>query len=169
MSIPLHSIVVRDYVHMLKNIQLWLDKAQAFATAKPFDSANYLPMRLAPDMLPFTTQVMVACEVAKMGVSRLTGSEAPKLEQQDANLQDLRQRLEHTIGYLESFSPEQVDANPPAEVVVPQRGKPALTFDAPGFVLRWSQPNFFFHATTIYALLRQAGVDVGKADFLGIH
>ena len=169
MSIPLYSIVVRDYVHMLKNIQLWLDKAQVHATAKPFDSADYLSLRLAPDMLPFATQVMVVCEVAKMGVARLTGTDAPKLEHQDANVQDLHQRLAHTIGYLESFTSEQVDANPPAEVVVPQRGKPSLTFDAQGFVQRWSQPNFFFHATTIYALLRQAGVDVGKADFLGIH
>lgn len=169
MSIPLHSIVVLDYVHMLKNIQAWLDKAQVHATAKPFDSANYLSMRLAPDMLPFGVQVMVISEIAKLGASRLAGAEAPKWEHQDTTLADLRQRLEQAINYLETFTPAKVDGSTVKEIVVPQRGKDALTFDAQGFVLRWSQPNFFFHATTIYALLRQAGVDLGKADYLGMH
>ena len=78
MNLSMHSVVVGSYANMLRNMLVWLEKAQAFATAKPFDSANYLKMRLAPDMLPFATQVMIASEIAKLGVARLAGVEVPK-------------------------------------------------------------------------------------------
>jgi hypothetical protein len=154
---------------MLRNILVWLDKAQAHAEAKSTDSVDYLPLRLAPDMLAFDKQVLIVCEVAKLGASRLTGTELPKFEQEDTTLQHLRQRIEHTIASLEAVSPDQVDGSDIQEIVVPQRGKEALVFDRHGFVQRWVQPNFFFHATTIYALLRHAGVELGKADYLGIY
>lgn len=169
MSLSLHSVLVTNPVHMLRNILAWLDKAHAHADAKSTDSANYLSLRLAPDMLAFDKQVLIVSEVAKLGASRMTGVEAPKSEHEDANLQDLRQRLQQTIDYLETISPAQIDESPIREIVIPQRGKEALVFDQNGFVQRWMQPNFFFHATTIYALLRNAGVDLGKADYLGIH
>jgi hypothetical protein len=169
MSLSVHSVVVGSYANMLRNMLVWLEKAQAFATAKPFDSANYLNMRLAPDMLPFSTQVMIASEIAKLGVARLAAVEVPKWEHQDTTLQDLVNRVKQTIEYLESFTQSQLDAAAVQTVVVPQRGKEALTFSAEEFVQRWSEPNFFFHVTTTYALLRHAGVDLGKANYLGIY
>lgn len=169
MSLSIHSVVVVSYANMLRNMLVWLEKAQAFATAKPFDSANYLNMRLAPDMLPFSTQVMIASEIAKLGVARLAAVEVPKWEHQDTTLQDLMNRVKQTIEFLESFTQAQLDAAAVQTVVVPQRGKEALTFTAAEFVQRWSEPNFYFHVTTTYALLRHAGVDLGKADYLGIY
>lgn len=169
MTLSLHSVVVTGPAQMLRNTLTWLDKAQVHASHNAMDSVDFLPMRLAPDMLSFDKQVLVVSEVAKLGVSRLVGVEAPKWEQVDGTLQDLCQRLQQTIAYLESFSPAQVDDSAVRDIVVAQRGKEALNFDRNGFVQRWVQPNFFFHSTTIYALLRHAGVSLGKADYLGIH
>lgn len=169
MSLSLHSVLVTGHARMLRNIVTWLDKAQAHSDARSTDSVDYLPMRLAPDMLPFDKQVLIVNEVAKLGASRLTGVETAKLEHEDTTLQHLHQRIKQTIDYLEAFSPAQVDGSGIQEIVVPQRGKDPLVFDRQSFVQHWVQPNFFFHATTIYALLRHAGVDLGKADYLGIH
>lgn len=169
MSLSLHSVLVTGHACMLRNILVWLDKAQLHAGNKAMDSVDFLPLRLAPDMLAFDKQVLIACEIAKLAVSRIAGVEAPKYEHEDTNLQDLCQRLQHTIAYLETFSPAQVDDSTVQEIVVPQRGKEALSFDRNGFIQRWVQPNFFFHSTTIYALLRHAGVPLGKADYLGIY
>ncbi|MDB5884306.1 MAG: uncharacterized protein JWR74_477 [Polaromonas sp.] len=169
MSLSLHSVLVTSHAQMLRNILAWLDKAQAHASAKGTDSAAYLALRLAPDMLAFDKQVMIACEVAKLGAARLSGVEMAAVAHEDTTLAHLSQRIQHTLVYLEALSPEQVDGSAIQEIVVPQRGKEALTFSRNDFVQRWVQPNFFFHATTIYALLRHAGVELGKADYLGIH
>ncbi|MDB5868739.1 MAG: uncharacterized protein JWP96_1071 [Polaromonas sp.] len=169
MSLSLHSVLVTQHVQMLRNILVWLDKAQAHADAKSTDSVDYLPLRLAPDMLSFDKQVLIVCEVAKLGASRLTGVEMAAVAHEDTTLKHLGQRLEQTIAYLDALSLEQVDGSDIQEIVVPQRGKEALVFNRNDFVQRWVQPNFFFHATTIYALLRHAGVELGKADYLGIY
>jgi hypothetical protein len=169
MSLSLHSVLVTQHVQMLRNILVWLDKAQAHADVKSTDSVDYLPLRLAPDMLSFDKQVLIVCEVAKLGASRLTGVEMAAVAHEDTTLKHLGQRLEQTIAYLDALSLEQVDGSDIQEIVVPQRGKEALVFNRNDFVQRWVQPNFFFHATTIYALLRHAGVELGKADYLGIY
>ena len=169
MSLSLHSVLVTGHAQMLRNILTWLDKAQAHADAKDTDSVDYLTLRLAPDMLSFDKQVLIVCEVAKLGASRLSGVEMAAVAHEDTTLKHLRQRLEQTIAYLDALSPQQVDGSEIQEIVVPQRGKEALVFNRNDFVQRWVQPNFFFHATTIYALLRHAGVELGKADYLGIH
>lgn len=169
MSLSLHSVLVTQHAQMLRNILTWLDKAQAHADAQSTDSADYLALRLAPDMLAFDKQVLIVCEVAKLGASRLSGVEMAASAHEDTTLAHLRQRIEQTLAWLETLSPAQINDSDIQEIVVPQRGKDALVFDRHGFVQRWVQPNFFFHATTIYALLRHAGVGLGKADYLGIH
>lgn len=169
MSFSMHSVVVRSNASMLRHALVWLERAQVHADAKKFDSANYLTMRLAPDMLPFSTQVMIACEIAKTGAARVLGQESPKCEQVDTSLLHLRQRIEQALAYLDGLSPEQLDAAGAQSIVVPRRGQEALTFECNDFVQCWSQPNFFFHATMMYALLRHAGVELGKADYLGIY
>ena len=97
MAISMHSASVPIFVRMLGNIDGWLDKAEAHAAAKKFDTANYLTMRLAPDMLPFTQQIQIACDAAKFCIARLTGTEGPKFEDNETSLADLRQRVRKTI------------------------------------------------------------------------
>ncbi|MFJ1255821.1 DUF1993 family protein [Cupriavidus sp. CuC1] len=167
MTLSIHSAIVGDYIKMLRNLQAWLDKAQAHADARKFDSAGYLSMKLAPDMLPLSRQVLIAGEIAKVGVERFAGLTAPKVEHEDASVQDLRQRVQGIIDHLAACTPAQIDGSTVTELVVPQRGKAPLVFDRQGFV-HWSQANFFFHVTMTYALLRHAGVELGKADFLGL-
>lgn len=165
----MHSVVVDQYTGMLRNMLIWLEKAQSLADATPFDSANYLEMRLAPDMLPFASQVVISSELAKQGVTRLLGIENQKAEHDDSTLQGLSQRVHVAIDYLDTFSAERVNAAPDIQIFVPRRGQESLTFSPEDFVLRWSDPNFFFHVTMTYALLRYAGVSLGKADYLGIY
>lgn len=168
MSLSLHSVLVQGTVRGLRNMLVWLERAQAHADAKKFDSANYLALRLAPDMLVFSSQVMIACEIAKMGAAKLLGETAPALAQKDATLADLRVRVEQAVAYLEGLDAERLNAAV-ADVVVERRGQTALNMSCHDYVQTWSQPNFFFHLTTTYALLRHAGVDLGKADYLGIY
>jgi hypothetical protein len=123
MSLTVHSMIVRDYVHMLRNMLGWLDKAQAHADSKGFDSANYLDMRLAPDMLPFSRQVLIACQIAVLGVERFSGVGAPRREHEDASVQDLRQRISLVIDFLDTITVGQIDGSAVQELVVPQRGE----------------------------------------------
>jgi uncharacterized protein len=168
LSLSLHSVMVQGTVRGLRNMLVWMERAQAHADAKKFDSANYLALRLAPDMLVFSSQVMIACEIAKLGAAKLLGEMAPPLAQKDATLADLRVRIEQAIAYLEGLDAARIDAAS-APVVVERRGQSALDMGCKEYVQTWSQPNFFFHLTTTYALLRHAGVDLGKADYLGIY
>jgi hypothetical protein len=167
--ISMHSMSVPPYRQMLTNLLAWLDKAEAHARAKSFDSAVYLPMRLAPDMLPFGAQVVVACEVAKMGLSRLAAVEPPSWAGDIKSLDDLRGRLRLAIDYVASFDVARLaeSASRPLDVT-PQRGGATLHFEGEGFLKHYSLPNFYFHVTTAYALLRHAGVDLGKSDYLAL-
>ena len=166
MSITMHSASVPAFVRILSNMLVWLDKAQAHADAKKFSSANYLGLRLAPDMLPFTNQIQIASDSVKGCVSRLAGVEAPKWEDTEASLDDLRARIRKTIDYAQSISAAQIDGSEGREIVIPRRVGEPLRFTGEEFLRHFALPNFYFHASTTYALLRHAGVDVGKADFL---
>ena len=168
MPMSMHAASVALYARLLKNMLTWLDKAEAHALAKGFASNNYLPLRLAPDMLPFTHQVVIACEVARTGAARLAGVEMPPWTGgADDSLQALSARVKDAIAFLEAVPPEQVAGSATREVILPQRNGDPLHFTGEGFLQRWALPNFFFHLTTTYALLRHAGVDLGKADYLG--
>lgn len=168
MSIPMHAASVAICTRQLNNLLTWLDKAEAHAGAKAFDSANYLIMRLAPDMLPFTQQVVIACEVARMVAAKLGGVDMPPWAGgADDSLQALGARVRDAVAFLDSVKPQQLDGSEARTVVLPQRKGDALHFTGETFLQRWALPNFFFHVTTTYALLRHAGVDLGKADYLG--
>lgn len=167
MSMTMHAASAALYGRMLRNLLTWLDKAEAHAVAKGFPSANYLVMRLAPDMLPFSQQVVIACEVARMGVARLGGLDLPPWTGKDDSLQALRERVQDAITWITGVAPPQLADSAGREIVLPQRKGDPLHFNGESFLQRWALPNFFFHATTTYALLRHAGVDLGKADFLG--
>ncbi len=167
MSLSMHSASVPVFVRMLGNVLNWLDKAQAHAEARKFDTANYLGMRLAPDMLPFTRQIQIATDGAKGCVARLAGLEVPKWDDNEASFDDLRARLRKTIDYAQSIPAAQIDGSEAREIVLPMRTGDPLRFSGEAYLKHFVLPNLYFHTGMTYALLRHAGVDLGKKDFLG--
>ena len=166
MSLSMHSASVPVIAHMLGSMLPWLDKAQAHAEARKFDSANYMGLRLAPDMLPFAKQIQIACDMAKGCVARLAGLEVPKWDDDETTLDDLRARIRRTQAYVSGFTPEQIDGSDAREIVLTMRvGE--RRFSGEEYLKNFVLPNVYFHATTAYALLRHAGVELGKRDFLG--
>ena len=143
-----------------------LDKAAAFAAAKKIDAAVLINMRLAPDMFPLTRQVQIASDQAKNGSARLAGVEAPKFEDNETTLDQLKARIAKTVAYLKTLDTRQIDGAADREITFPigpnkgqMRGDDYLNH----FVL----PNFYFHIAAAYMILRHSGVEVGKRDFLG--
>jgi hypothetical protein len=167
MTISMHSASAPIFTRLLGNMLVWLDKAQAHAEARRFDPNNYLGLRLAPDMLPLVKQVQIASDAAKGCMARLAGQELPKWDDTEASLDDLRARIRKTLAYVQTFQPAQIDGSEEREVVVPLRNRDPLRFTGEAYLKHWALPNFFFHATTLYALLRHAGVELGKPDYLG--
>jgi len=166
MSLSMFAITVPGFVRSFQAMDTWFDKAQAHADARKFDSSNYLGLRLAPDMLPLTKQVQIATDMAKGCVARLAGRDVPKWDDSEATLDELRARVARLVGYVQSVPAELIDGSEAREIVLPMRSG-ELRMSGQGYVLGFVLPNVYFHATTTYALLRHAGVEVGKQDFLG--
>lgn len=167
MSLSMHAASVPVFVRMLGNLLTWLDKAEAHAQARKFDVNNFVGLRLAPDMLPFSRQIQIATDTAKGCVARLAGLEVPKWEDNEATFDDLRARVRKAIDYVQSIPPAQIDGSEQREIVLPMRSGDPLRFTGENYVRFWVLPNFFFHVTTAYALLRHGGVEIGKGDYLG--
>jgi uncharacterized protein len=167
MSISMHSASAPVFVRQLGNMLGWLDKAQAHAEALKFDTANYLGLRLAPDMLPLAQQVQKASDVAKRCMSRLAGAEIPKIDDDETSFDELRARIRKTIDHVQSFAAAQIDGSEARAIVIPMPSEEPLKFDGENFLKHFAMPNFQFHCTITYALLRHAGVDIGKRDYLG--
>jgi uncharacterized protein len=165
MAISMYSASVPIFQKILNNMLAWFDKAEADAAARKYDVNVLLASRFAPDMLPFTAQVTIACDAAKNGPSRLAGVTPPRFEDNETTLAELRQRVKKTLDHLATFKPEQIDGSEAREIVVPGRAG-EMRFAGEVYLKHNLLPNFFFHATTTYALLRHAGVPVGKVDFL---
>jgi hypothetical protein len=165
-SLTMHSASVPVFVRMLGNLLTWLDKAEAHAAAKKFEPGVLLSARLAPDMLPLGKQIQIACDAAKFGVARLAGVEAPKFEDTESSIGELRERVKRTIDYVQSLSAAQIDGTEDKDVIVPRRDG-SMTLKGEPYLKHFVLPNFFFHVTTTYALLRHNGVDLGKGDYLG--
>jgi hypothetical protein len=166
MAISMHSASVPIFVRMLGNLLTWLDKAEAHATAKKFETSVYLTARLAPDMLPLTQQIQIASDAAKFCIARLAGAEAPPFADDEKTLADLRQRIQKTMDYVQSVPAAQIDGSDAKQISVPRRGG-TLTMTGEIYLKHFALPNFFFHVTTTYALLRFNGVELGKTDYLG--
>ena len=167
MSLTMHSASAPVLIRILGNMLVWLDRAEAHAQARKFDPGNYLGLRLAPDMLPLSRQIQIASDAAKTCMSRLAGTEIPKWEDNEASLDELRARIRKTVDHVQSFAVEQIDGSDERAISIPMRGGEPLQFNGETYLKHFALPNFFFHATTAYALLRHAGVNLAKADFLG--
>ena len=167
MSLSMHATSAPIFVRTLGNMLNWLDKAQAYAESRKFDTANFLGLRLAPDMLPLTRQIQITTDGVKGCMARLAGQEVPKWEDNEASFDDLRARIRKTIDYVQSFSAAQIDGSEDREILLPTRQAEPMRFTGESYLKHFVLPNFFFHATTTYALLRHAGVPLGKTDYLG--
>ncbi|HSB25295.1 MAG TPA: DUF1993 domain-containing protein [Burkholderiaceae bacterium] len=166
MSISMYTASVPVFVKTLTNMLRWLDKADAHAKARNFDPAVYLTLRLYPDMLPLPSQIRIAADAAKGCAARLAGKEPPVFEDNETTLDQLRDRIRKTLAYLEGVSAKDIDGSEEREIVIPARNREPRRFKGEYYLKHWALPNFFFHATTLYALLRHNGVELGKSDFL---
>jgi len=169
MTISMHAASVPLFRQQFKALLGWLDRAEAHAAARKFDADNYLQLRLAPDMLPFASQIRIASDGAKACVARLAGVDAPKFEDNETTLAALRERVHKTLAYLESVPADAVDGSEGRDIVIPMRPpREAVQMQGLFYLQHWALPNFYFHITMAYALLRQAGVELGKGDYLAL-
>lgn len=161
----LYEITIPPFVKGLHNLSTYFDKGAAYADIKKFDMGILLNARLVPDQFHFIKQIQIACDTAKLCASRLTGKDAPAHADQEKTLNDLKSRVDSTISYLESFSPADFADAADRRITTPRWDGQFLTGEE--YVLHHALPNFYFHVTTAYAILRHNGVDLGKKDYLG--
>jgi hypothetical protein len=150
----------------LTNLSAILDKAASHAEAKKVDPKVIPQARLIVDMLPLSAQIQIACDTAKGAAARLAGIEVPKYEDTEATLAELKARVAKTLDFIKTIKPEQLQGAETREIVL-QFPQTTLKFTGINYLTNFVLPNFFFHVTTAYALLRKNGVDLGKRDFLG--
>ena len=166
MSLSMYQASAPSFVNILTNLLAVLKKGEAHAAAKKIDPLVLTGARLAPDMFPLTRQVQIATDQAKGCVSRLAGLEPPKYEDNEQTFADLYARLEKTIAYVKSIKPEQIDGSEGRAIELKQRDN-VRHFKGVGYLFDYVYPNFYFHVTTAYDILRHNGVEVGKGDFMG--
>ena len=166
MKISMYEASIPTFLHSLNSLKAILEKGIAHAEARKFDPNLLAATRLTVDMLPLTRQIQIASDAAKGAAARLTGVDPPKFEDNETTVADLIARIGKTVDYLQGFKPEQFEGSDERTITIPT---PRQTFTFPGlvFLRHWAIPNFFFHVTTAYNLLRSNGVEIGKADYLG--
>ncbi|MBV8122760.1 MAG: DUF1993 domain-containing protein [Burkholderiaceae bacterium] len=167
MSLGMYAASSPVLLKMLGNVLNWLEAAKAHAEQKKFETSVYLGLRLAPDMLPFARQIQIASDIAKGCAARLAGIEAPRWEDNEASLDELVARVRRTIDFVASVPAAQIDGSESRAIEIPMRGGESLQFKGEDYLRFFAMPNFYFHVTTTYALLRHAGVNLGKRDYLG--
>jgi hypothetical protein len=166
MKISMYQASVPRFVNILGNLSNILDKAQAHVEAKKIDASVLPNYRLFPDMLPMKTQVQIACDTAKGAAARLAGVPIPAHEDNEATLSDLKARVAKVLAFLGTITPEQIDGTEDKEIVL-KRGDKETRYTGIQFLLGHATPNFYFHVTTTYNILRHNGVEIGKRDYLG--
>ena len=166
MTISMYQASVPRFVNVLGNLSNILDKAQAHVDAKKLNPATLTTYRLFPDMLPMTSQVQIACDTAKGAVARLAGMEIPVYEDNEQTLADLKARIAKTIAFIQTVTQERIDGTEDKEIVI-KRGDREIRYKGMQFLLGQALPNFYFHVTTAYNILRHNGIELGKRDYLG--
>ncbi len=166
MTLSMYAASVPAFTHALGALSTIIDKAAVHCAAKKIDPAALTAARLYPDMFAFVKQVQLACDFAKNGVGRLAG-EAPKFPDDEATFDELKARIAKTVDYLKSVKAEAVDASADKDVKFPTGPDSTMTLPGAQYLVFVVLPNFYFHATTAYDILRHNGVELGKLDFLG--
>ncbi len=166
MSLSLHQASVGVFEIGLNAFAAILDKAAAYAAARKFDPAVYLALRLRPDMLAFASQVQIFCDNAKNIPARLAGVEPPRFTDDETTLEALKARIAKTLDFLKTIDKNAVDESAGREIVI-SLGSHKMKMRGDDYLLHFALPNYYFHLTTAYDILRQAGVEIGKRDFIG--
>jgi uncharacterized protein len=166
MSVSLYDVSIPVFTLSLNNLVAILDKAASQAADKKVDPKVLAGARLIIDMLPLSSQVQIACDAAKGAAARLAAIEVPKHEDTETTLAELKARVAKTLDFIKTIKPEQLQGAETREVVI-QFPQGTLKFTGINYLTNFALPNFFFHVTTAYAILRKNGVDLGKRDFLG--
>jgi len=154
------------FIRQLGAISKVLDNGEAFAREKGINPAELIDARLASDMYPLPAQIQIGTDVAKGTIARLAGLEIPSYPDTETSFADLQERIAKTITFIESVSAEQVDGSEQREIVL-KIGEQNMSFQGQAYLLHFALPNFFFHMTTAYGILRHKGVAIGKRAFLG--
>lgn len=165
MKTNLYSVTVPLFMRTLTNLANILEKSAHHAGENKYDLKHLMEDRLYPDMLPFVRQIQIACDTAKFAACRLSGGEAPAFPDDEKTPEDLIKRIRSTVEYLKSVSPDSFNLSEEKDITLPYF--PDKTFDGFTYTTEYALPNFYFHATIAYALLRHNGVPLGKGDYLG--
>jgi hypothetical protein len=166
MSLSLYDVTVPVFIRAFGNLSEILEKGRAFADEKGIAHADLLDARLFPDMLPLTGQIQRASDASRFTVSRVGQIEVSPIADEEKSFDDLQKRIAATVALLKSVPANAMDGRENAEVTI-QRASGAMTFTGKDYVLGFALPNFYFHVTTAYDVLRHKGVPIGKRDFLG--
>lgn len=161
----LYHATIPVFRQMLGALSAIMDKAAAHAEAKKIDPSVFTSGRLAPDMLPFTRQIFIATDFAKGASARLCGIEVPKYEDTETTFAELKARIRKTLDFLGTLKQAQFDGAEARDVTIPLRGE-QTTFKGRAYLFHFALPNFYFHTTTAYDILRHMGVEIGKPDFI---
>lgn len=167
MAITLYDQSIAVLAHGLRAMSTWLDKARTHAEQAGYDANILCAARLFPDMLPLSRQVQIATDMCKGGASRLAGVEVPKWEDTETTLDEIQARINKALDYLAAFTAAQFDGADSRAVEI-NTTKRSYQFSGKDYLLQWVLPNFYFHLTTVYNLLRHNGVPLGKMDFLAV-
>lgn len=169
MTPSLYSASVPVLKQMLSALSDVLKKAEDHAAAKNIDPGAYLGARLFPDMFPLTRQVQIATDFAKGIASRLAGAEVPSWENTEVTFADLQALIAKTLAHVDSYTPEQFEQSEAREIVLRPGTPKEKKLSASAYLLHYGLPQFFFHVTTAYAILRHNGIEVGKRDYMGSY
>lgn len=166
MAISMYDASVPRFAAMLRNLSAILDKGAAHAAARKIDELAFTQSRLFPDMFPLARQVQIACDTAKGAAARLAGVEIPKHEDTERTFAELKARIDKTLAFIEEVPRAKIEGSEGREVLLKMRDR-EVRFTGQQYLLGHAWPNFYFHATTAYNLLRHGGVELGKRDFIG--
>lgn len=166
MTISMFTASVPVYTQFLTSLSAILKKAAAHAEAKKIDPSVLINARLSPDMFALARQVQIATDHAKGSLARLAGVEIPSYADTESTFDELEARIQKTLAYVKTFKPEQIDGTEGKDIVL-TFGTQKFPFNGQSYLLQFALPNFYFHTSMVYAILRENGVEIGKRDFMG--
>ena len=169
MSISHYSATVPVFKQMLTALSEVLQKGEAYAQQRKFDSVTLLQSRLFPDMLPLVRQVQIACDFAQSVPMRIAGLEVAAYEDTEQSFAELQSRISKTLALINALTPAQLDGSSVQEIVLRPGTPKEKKLSVEDYALKYGMPQFFFHVTTAYNLLRHNGVEIGKKDFMGSY
>lgn len=166
MSLSMYQASVPAFLQMLNNLTAFFEKADAFATERKVEEGVLLNWRLAPDMFALTRQVQIAADFAKGTTARLAGAAVPSYADEEKSFAEIKQRIAKTVTFVQGFKPADIDGSEDRDITLAIGGQ-EMRFKGLPYLVHFSLPNFYFHATTAYDILRACGVPLGKRDFIG--